>query len=528
MSGSPAQVESTDVLVIGAGPSGLMAANVLLKLGVRVIIIDAKSGPTRESRAVGVHSRSREIYRQLCLAEEVERRGRLADSIQFGFGRHGFPTIPVASLGRGQAPFPGIWILEQSENEAILAERLDSLGCPVRWNTAFVSLDSEYDGASVRTVLRSCTAVVGSAPDALSESMPESDFVIESRYVIAADGGSSPVRKFLQVPFEGATNEHVYYVFDANDLAGIDDSRVQVRLEKDDFLLAFPLGSLARPSARTRIAGIVRDWQPAAKTDVNMQVTDITEEDAREALDRVFGVTYSTSEWFSTYRVHHRVAKEFRKGNVFFIGDAAHVHSPVGAQGMNTGLQDGHNLACKIHDVLTGAMPESYLDDYERERRPVAQRLVGVTDRVFEAITSPDRLPVLLRTKLLPVVWPGVLATVPLTPIGKRLVGYVSQIRIKYPMPTKTSHPVLGRRLRWTGAHGFDNHEPLNAMTWQVHSYGDSAREEATQIAQERNMEHHHFPACPQVNLPEGTVLVVRPDMFVAAYVNVRGHKTSD
>lgn len=501
MSTSQAPTERTDVLVIGAGPSGLMAANVLHKLGVDTIIIDSKPGPTRESRAVGVHSRSREIYAQLGLEDEVERRGRPTDNLQFGFGTHAFPTVPVAALGRGQTPYPGIWILEQSENEAILAGRLAELGCPVRWNTGFISLD--YDDASVRTVVRSSSA---------------GDSVIESRFVIAADGGSSPVRKFLDVPFEGETNEHVYYVFDANDLMGFDTSRVQVRLEKDDFLLGFPLGSEQRPSARTRIAGIARDWQPASVTDQNMQATEITEDDARESMKRVFGLNYSTSEWFSTYRVHHRVASKFRKGNVFFVGDAAHIHSPVGAQGMNTGLQDAHNLACKIRDVLTGAMPESYLDDYEKERQPVARRLVSVTDRVFDAITSQDKIPVLLRTKLLPLVWPTMLAAVPLTPLGKRVVGYVSQIRIKYQMPTKTSHPVLGRRLRWTGAHGFDNYLPLNSMTWQVHSYGDSARNRAEQVAAEKNMEHHHFPAYPEVDLPEGTVVIVRPDMFVAAY----------
>ena len=144
---------------------------------------------------------------------------------------------------------------------------------------------------------------------------------------------------------------------------------VNLRFGDTQFLLAFPMTG----AGHHRLIGVVRT---AADEEV-------TEAPVRATLERVFGVTYESALWFSTYRVHHRVAERFRQGPVFLAGDAAHVHSPVGAQGMNTGLQDAHNLACKIADVLRRGAPDAYLDRYEAERMPVARRLVGTTDTLF-------------------------------------------------------------------------------------------------------------------------------------------------
>jgi hypothetical protein len=207
---------------------------------------------------------------------------------------------------------------------------------------------------------------------------------------------------------------------------------------------------------------------------------------------------------------------------------------------MNTGLQDAHNLACKLADVLAGRMPASYLDRYEAERRPVALRLVATTDRLFAAVTSGTALARFLRTRVLPVAWPAVIPLVPRSPAGGRLFGYLSQIRIHYwmsegerrradalrgPARWRRRGRVLGRRLPWIGAvhPGEDNHAPLADATWQVHAYGPRAADLGAARAAEHRFPLHRFSATPSRGLPDGTVVIVRPDMFVATVERAEG-----
>ena len=242
----------------------------------------------------------------------------------------------------------------------------------------------------------------------------------------------------------------------------------------------------------------------------------VDEELARAMLLDDFGVDYAGSNWFSTYRVHHRVAATFRAGNVFLTGDAAHVHSPVGGQGMNTGLQDAHNLACKLADVIQGRMPAEYLDRYEAERRPVALRLVATTDRMFGLVASATPTARFVRTRVLPVVWPALFRLLPRTPMRGRFAGYLGQFRIRYwlgegqrqraqrrhgfPRTTRRGR-VLGRRLPWTGApaleggNAADNFAPLARAVWQVHAYGPAASDRARgELATGHGMPMFRFP----------------------------------
>ncbi|WP_255557116.1 FAD-dependent monooxygenase [Paeniglutamicibacter sp. Y32M11] len=501
----------TDVLVIGAGPTGLMAGAWLQKFGIPALVIDPKSGPTRESRALALQARSMEIYRQLGLAEKVKERAVPAGELRPGIGARSFKSIKLNRLGYSQTAYAGLTMLEQSANEELLSEQLAAGGHDVLWGHGFDSLQDTGEHLLIK-----CTG-------------PNGPVDITASYVIAADGASSPVRESLDIKFKGNTNDEVFYVLDAQGVTGT-GSGINLRFSEENFMLGFPMGPGADGAQRRRLLGILHD--PATAS----QRPDIDEDRARNNLRDEFGIRYSSAAWFATYRVHHRVAEHFAKGRVFLAGDAAHIHSPVGAQGMNTGLQDAHNLVCKLADVLTGRMPESYLARYEAERRPVALRLVATTDKLFAAATANTTLARLVRTRLLPMIWPIAIRLMGRIPAGRRAFGYLSQIRIHYWMDdgaadratlatgfarTRRRGAVLGRRLPWvpnrSGEHP-DNFEVLNDASWQVHIYGPLGRERGQELADEYSVPLHEFAPAPKRSLPDGSVVLVRPDMFVAHF----------
>jgi hypothetical protein len=225
--------------------------------------------------------------------------------------------------------------------------------------------------------------------------------------------------------------------------------------------------------------------------------------------------------WFSTYHVHHRVANQFRKGRAFLLGDAAHIHSPVGGQGMNTGIGDAVNLAWKLADVLQGRSDPSLLDSYEPERIAFAQRLVATTDQAFTGVTSDRLIARRVRLNIVPVVFPLLF-----TFAGSRRFAFrtVSQTAVNY-RGSRLSEGRAGRvhggdRLPWVTAdsNGVDNFSPLTSLDWQVHVYGRAAPE-VHALCKERALPLHVFPWRPEigrVGLKRDAVYLVRPDGYVA------------
>ena len=393
----------TEVLVVGAGPTGLMAANWLAKLGVSCIVVDGKAGPTIESRALAVQARTMEVYDQLGLVDTVLDGAVEALGFSPGYRDRSFATLRFRRLGNTLTRFSAFYVFEQSKNERMLADNLTRLGGEILWKHAIRGL--ENDGTGVVATL----AGTGDEPQ-----------TVRARYLIAADGASSEVRRLRGIRFSGSTYDHTFFVEDATEVQGVDPHTVSVRFAPDDILLCFPMGGTS-----ARIVGIARDdpeGTPAATADAAL----------RDRFDSAFGLRWGASNWRSAYRVHHRVADRFRDGAVFLAGDAAHVHSPVGAQGMNTGLQDAHNLALKLVDVLRHGAPDAYLDRYEAERRPVALRLVASTDTAFAIVTSKTRRADFIRGHAIPVIMPIVANVIPRFPAGRRLFGYLAQIRIHY------------------------------------------------------------------------------------------------
>jgi 2-polyprenyl-6-methoxyphenol hydroxylase-like FAD-dependent oxidoreductase len=363
-----------DVLVVGAGPTGLMLANQLGRRGVRTTIIDRHDGPALQTRALGVQARTLEIYSHLGIAVQALESGKRATGADIWAQGRPAARIPLGDIGQDLSPYPFLLILGQDDNERLLGESLRRWGLAVLWNTELVALTQEAD--RVRATLKQ--------PDGTSRE-------ITAAWVAGCDGARSAVRGLCGIEFQGAPYEHVFFVADTQVTGPMVPDELNVYLWVGGFHLFFPM----RGTDHWRIVGIV---PPALRGKDDLELADVAPSIRNETGT---GLSFQGCSWFSTYRIHHRRAERFRDRRCFLLGDAAHIHSPVGAQGMNTGLQDAYNLAWKLALVLSGTAGAAVLNSYEDERIPVARRLLATTDRAFSLAVSDSRMAGLFRTLIL-------------------------------------------------------------------------------------------------------------------------------
>lgn len=436
--------EQADVLIVGAGPTGLVLALWLAKLGVRSRIIDKSAEPGTTSRAVAVQARTLEFYRQIDLAGAVVEGGVKVAGVNLWVKGARAARVPLARIGEGLSPFPYALMYPQDVHERLLIDRLDALGIRVERRTELLRFEQQIK--SVRAVLK--------RPDG-------SEQICHAAYLAGCDGAQSAVRRVLGTGFPGGRYSGMFYVADVNAAGSALDGEIHVEIDEADFLAVFPLKGIGR----LRLIGPIRE-----KSDDEPSFDDISE----RAINNL-KLTIHSVNWFSSYHVHHRVATSFRVARTFMLGDAAHVHSPVGGQGMNTGIGDAVNLAWKLAAVLNGSARESLLETYEMERIAFARRLVNTTDRVFTFITKRGRLARWVRTRLVPVIIPGMFR-----PAAARgfVFRTVSQIGITYhdsPLSWGAAGGIRGGdRLPWIEtAAGKDNFVPLAALKWQAHIYGE-------------------------------------------------------
>ena len=363
-----------DVLIVGAGPTGLMLANQLCRRGVRPRIIDRHAGPSLQTRALGVQARTLEIYSQLGIVDRALQLGKRATGANMWAGGRRTARVPVGDIGRDMSPYPFVLILGQDDNERLMGDRLQELGLAVEWNTELVGLTQT--GEYVKARLKQ--------PDG---SIRE----VRAVWVAGCDGARSAVRELSGIAFQGAPYEQVFFVADTTMTGPMVPDELNVYLWEKGFHLFFPM----RGINHWRIVGIL---PPELRGREDVTLDDVIPSIREEA---GAGVTLQECSWFSTYRIHHRRAERFRQGRCFLMGDAAHIHSPVGAQGMNTGLQDSYNLAWKLALVASNRADPALLDSYEAERIPVAQRLLSTTDRMFSVIVSDSRFAGLFRSRVL-------------------------------------------------------------------------------------------------------------------------------
>jgi 2-polyprenyl-6-methoxyphenol hydroxylase-like FAD-dependent oxidoreductase len=374
--------QAEKVLIVGAGPSGLMMAAQLLRNGLQPYIIDSKDGPTTHSKALAVQARSLEIYRQLGVVDKVIAEGKPGAGVVFNQDGEQKAALSLSNVGTGQTLYPYILMYPQSKNERVLLDYLTLNCCPVYWNTTLTSL--KQNANNVQATLQN----------------KDGEYTLTADWVVGADGAHSIVRKQIQAPFKGDTYPHHFYLVDAKvDADFLKEDFINLYLGKNGFAGFFPM-----PEANGyRILG---NLPPEFEEKEDLAVEEI--------LPFLNAVTQSPikitqNNWFTTYKLHHRMAEKFSDQHCFLIGDAAHIHSPVGGQGMNTGLQDAYNLAWKLAGVVNGHIKPVILESYAAERMPVAKSLLNTTDAAFNIIMSTnwftDLFKKLLLFRILKTVW---------------------------------------------------------------------------------------------------------------------------
>ena len=488
-------MSETQVLIVGAGPTGLVLALWLTRLGVRVHIVDKVAEPGTTSRALVVHARTLEFYRQLGLADELVRQGREFVAANMWIKGRQTGHVEFGAMGQGLSPFPYMLIYPQDEHERLLIDRLAQAGVTVERPVEFIGCEER--GEQVLARLR--------RPDGSEETCT-------AEYVAGCDGARSTVREGLGIGFPGGTYAHMFYVADATASGPVMNGELHIALDEIEFLAVFPL----KASGHARFIGTIR-------ADLVADHASLTWNDVSPTVFERLGVRVDEVHWFSTYHVHHRVAESFRRGRLFLLGDAAHIHSPVGGQGMNTGIGDAVNLAWKLAGVLNRHAEVSHLDTYEPERIAFAQRLVATTDRAFTLVTSPGAFARFVRVHVVPRLVPQLFRS---KAVRRFMFRTVSQIAINYRTSALSAgaagHVHAGDRLPWVQFDAAadtvrDNFVPLELVDWQVHVYGPCAP--ALKMACDRlGLAHKSFAwssAAAQAGLQPGALYLVRPDGYI-------------
>jgi 2-polyprenyl-6-methoxyphenol hydroxylase-like FAD-dependent oxidoreductase len=488
-------IDNTDVLIVGAGPTGLVLALWLAKLGARVRIIDKTAEPGTTSRAVAVQARTLELYSQAGLADAVVKHGRRAIAVNLWVAGKKAARAVFGDMGAGLSPFPFALIYPQDEHERLLINHLSEAGVQVERRTELLGFENATD--RVRARLK--------RPNGELEAC-------EAAYIAGCDGAHSVVREALGIGFPGGTYAHLFYVADVEASGMAMDGELHVGLDATDFLAVFPL----KGEGRARLIGTVRE-------EAEEQHDNLSWNDVSQRVIEWMHIAVARVNWFSTYRVHHRVADHFRSGRAFLLGDAAHIHSPVGGQGMNTGIGDAVNLAWKLAAVLDGRASAALLDSYEPERIAFARRLVATTDQAFTGVTSPGPIARLVRLHIVPALIPALFA---LKAVRRFMFRTVSQTVVNYRGSSlsegRAGEVHGGDRLPWvkTDRNGIDanNFTPLTSLDWQVHVYGDVSPE-IQAACHARKLPLHVFPWRPetaQAGLLRNAAYLVRPDGYIA------------
>ena len=356
-----------DVLVVGAGPTGLMAANLLKRSGVAVRIVDRRTEPSRESRAFAIQARTMELFQHIGVVDELLDRGVVNPGVEFYVGGERAGGIDYDVADAPDTPYPFLFLLPQSRTEAILVEDLSARGVEVERGVEVTGLEQDAEGVTAR----------GVAADGR-------EITVRGAYAIGADGAHSVVRKALGLPFEGSKYAQTFLLADCRvEWPGdrpLDHACFRVFMNGSSIGLFLPLDGAA--------CSRVMATDHSGKADAGgAEASHMDLPELQAAFSRATGMDARLSDpvWTTRYRAHHRGVDRYREGRAFVAGDAAHIHSPAGGQGMNTGLQDAANLAWKLAAVLRHGAAPDLLDTYDAERRPVGVQVVATSDRMFSA-----------------------------------------------------------------------------------------------------------------------------------------------
>jgi len=346
-------MERVEVVVVGAGPTGLTLGCALRQAGIDVLVVDGAAEGANSSRAAVVHARTLEVLEQLDVTPRLLAEGCVVPVFTVRTGRRVLARIDFGGL---PTPYPFTLMLPQSRTEALLSGRLTELGGQVHRRCSVTAVRAGADGAEVSMT----------GPDGQSQQ-------VRARYVVGADGMHSTVRGAAGIGFTGGRYPQSFVLADVRLDWSLPSDEVQLFLAPAGLAVVAPL-----PGGHHRVVATA-DTAPDHADQPYLQTLLDHRGPGRAQVREVV--------WYSRFRVHHRVANTYRVGPLLLAGDAAHVHSPAGGQGMNTGIQDAADLGVTLVQILRDRAAPTTLDSYSRRRRPVAQRIVTLTDRATRAAT---------------------------------------------------------------------------------------------------------------------------------------------
>jgi 2-polyprenyl-6-methoxyphenol hydroxylase-like FAD-dependent oxidoreductase len=404
------------VIIIGAGPTGLSMAAQLTRHKISFIIIEKNEKTTHLSKALVVQARTLEIFEELGIARKAISEGQITTALNLFYKGKQRTTINISGLGEGLSPFPYALSLEQSKTEKILVDYLSEKGISIQWGCEFSHFKQNENG------------VIVYYKDAAGQELE-----IEAAYLAGCDGASSLVRHQLDLTFKGDTVPKLFYVADVKLKSPvINKNELFFFLIKKGFILFFPMEG----KGHYRIVGIL----PEAKNpDEHYEFADIENPIKQQIISPV---DFEELRWFSAYKVHSRKADSFSRGRCFIAGDAAHIHTPAGGQGMNTGIQDAYNLAWKLALIIKGKVNADVLETYNTERTENARHLLKTTDRMFEMMAGTTVFWNFVRLHVFPLI----ARLVTKNPIvKKKIFPLISQTGISYPKSYLTTNTNIGK-----------------------------------------------------------------------------------
>ncbi|HXB44548.1 MAG TPA: FAD-dependent monooxygenase [Puia sp.] len=394
---------NTQVIIVGAGPTGLSLAAQLLRYNIKSIIIEKNEKATAFSKALVVQARTLEIFQELGIAEKAINEGQVTTAMNFFYKGKQKASVNIAGLGKGLSPFPYALSLEQSKTEKLLVDYLSANQKEIQWKSEFIHFEQNENG------------VTGYYKDSIGQVQK-----IEADYLVGCDGASSQVRHQMGLLFEGDTVPKIFYVADVKlKSAVINKNELFMFMIQKGFILFFPMEG----KGHYRIVGILPNGSIAGE---EIKIDDIKNYIKQQIISPV---EVEEVLWFSSYKVHSRKADSFEKGRCYIAGDAAHIHTPAGGQGMNTGIQDAYNLAWKIAYTIGGKINPVILSTYNIERSENAKHLLQTTDRMFDLMAGANPYWNFLRLNFFPLIIGIVTKS---TFIKKIIFPLISQTGITY------------------------------------------------------------------------------------------------
>jgi 2-polyprenyl-6-methoxyphenol hydroxylase-like FAD-dependent oxidoreductase len=411
-------------------PTGLALAGQLQAMGARVRIVDRQADRVHESRALAIQPRTLEILRGLGVTEQLVDRGKPATRIELRAGGRRI-EIPVFDIGAEDTAYPFLLFLSQAETEGILVEHLAAQGVALERRVELVGFDQS--AGYVRSILR---GEDGSTEEVLS------------RYLVGCDGARSTVRHHARIPFVGDAYPQTFALGDVEADGDLDPDIAHAYLGPQGVLFFFPLGA----PTTWRVIGRVPD--AAGKRQREDGSGNLSLSNLQQLVDAFTGssVTLRDPAWLTTFGLQHRQAARYRAGWVFLAGDSAHVHSPAGVQGMNTGIQDAWNLGWKLALVSSGVADPALLETYHAERWPVGRFVLRFSDRALTAGVSTNLVARSLRTQVAPVLLPlftrfAKARALAFRTVSELSLNYRRSPAVQEDTPTLSGGPKAGDRL---------------------------------------------------------------------------------